>query len=122
MRISDWSSDVCSSDLKRFAINLALTLAEQQFVLPIVTQLVGSAPGLFGITAPQGGAGAVNSVSSGGGILSSLSSLFTQGASGGGFLDKLFPAGSFSLFSSGGGAAAGAAGAGSAAADAFALR
>src|SRR3546814_13444514 len=34
-------------------------MAKQQFLLPIVTQLVGSAPRFFGITAPQDSEGAI---------------------------------------------------------------
>jgi hypothetical protein len=58
---------------KRAAARIAATLLEQQFILPITTQIVGSAPGLFGVS---GGGG--------GGILGSIFGSIFGGGGGGG--------------------------------------
>ncbi len=54
--------DVFKSIFKRIAV----AALEANVVLPIVTQVVGSMPSLFGITAPAGATGAAGSTSTGG--------------------------------------------------------
>ena len=57
---------------KRAAARIAATLLEQQFILPITTQIVGGLPGLFGVSgaaASAGGGGFLNSIFSGIGSL-----------------------------------------------------
>lgn len=55
--------DAVAQSAKRFVARLAATLIEQQIILPITTQLIGAAPGLFGISSPggvqSGGAGSI---------------------------------------------------------------
>lgn len=43
---------------KRMIISLALEMARQKFILPVLMQVIGGAPSLFGIASPQGQAGA----------------------------------------------------------------
>jgi len=74
--------DVFKSIFKRIAI----AALETNIVLPIVTQVVGSMPSLFGITAPPGAAGAAGSATS------SLTGSLTNTAlskAGGWAMDKL---------------------------------
>ncbi|NIJ40342.1 hypothetical protein FHS78_000612 [Parvibaculum indicum] len=64
--------ETARAGLKRFLVNAALTAAENAIVVPILTDVVGSNSGLFGIVAPSGGAGgagaAANAATGGGGI------------------------------------------------------
>lgn len=60
---------------KRLIANLALSFAEQQFLMPIVTQVVGSAPGVFGISTPSSLSGGAS------GLLGQGSSLLSLGNS-----------------------------------------
>ncbi|SMH29759.1 tape measure protein [Azospirillum agricola] len=57
--------DVFRSIFKRIAV----AALETQVVLPIVTQVVGAAPGLFGLSTPSGGSVGSGAQASGGGLL-----------------------------------------------------
>jgi trimeric autotransporter adhesin len=77
--------DVFKAIFKRIAV----AALETQIVLPIVTQVVGSMPGLFGIQAPASVGG---QAATGGGLTGSLTNTALSKA-GGWALDKLAPGG-----------------------------
>lgn len=69
---------------KNWAKRLAVELLNQNIVLPITAQIVGAAPGLFGIQAPAGAGGATGQGGIGGGLINTAMS-----KAGGWAMDKL---------------------------------
>nr|WP_281414951.1 phage tail length tape measure family protein [Azospirillum picis] len=61
---------------------IAVAALEANIVLPIVTQVVGSVPSLFGIQTPTGASGAAAQVSGSGSMFSNASTLISAGRSG----------------------------------------
>ncbi|MGA1856919.1 phage tail length tape measure family protein [Azospirillum sp. 11R-A] len=70
--------DVFKSIFKR----IALAALEANIVLPIVTQVVGAMPSLFGIQAPAGAGGVAGASQGSGGLMSNATNLFSLGRAG----------------------------------------
>src|SRR3546814_8263706 len=62
MRISDWSSDVCSSDLTFCAINLALSMAAEKDVQVLLVDADFAKPSILSTLGLSGGAGLMDAL------------------------------------------------------------
>lgn len=67
---------------KNWAKRLAVEMLNQNIILPITMQIVGSMPSLFGVQAPAGAGGIAGAAQGSGGLLSNATNLVSLGRSG----------------------------------------